>query len=668
MSPCSQCGASTVWDDDAASAICTVCGTLVDSSQSVLSSISDYQAASSSWNPSFLPNSTLKSLRNPNWLLAGQGKEARDRQNSVAMHEFINSLANILSVPTLSSRATTLFTQAMATGNFRWGRKAKLVAGACLSIALRESKRPDFLRDITFLLDQHYAHLTRVLSSVLSLLNVSLTSSDPFFHVPNLQSHLSSVIRDEVEAINLPPSLVTVIKPLSQISVTNICRSLSDLLARMSPSDPAPVTQIHGTACAIFMLALEAEARTTLPSLGELGACLAARCSVGKGLVMNRYKAIQGDIATMMEGIQWLDQYQKKNNGRAKVSKRLLVARGLPDVLAWQDEIWRKKIEDQGRPIVDLDCDCDEDVGLNDHEIDLANFACSHPTSVMPSTHELNIRPRKKQKTRHALSEASQFLLDPLSGSLPLSALSVKSSMTEHTHGNLQRKNEPQDLHTYLPLTSYILAAPLTALQSSKKPTRLQLLSVARGGASTSEVDDDELFEDGELEGLMRTEEEIQDLIEIWEREKLMEVESDQERRAHKTKNKAKIRCKGGKKNNENNRESFVGSKRVNTDALARFMADDYDDMRDDDSGDVVNVLGLGYSDDEDEDEDGQDNSMNGIMMQNAYSTLGPRRKPSPDTGQQPQDDSEVIVLQGWRPPSPDGSPHHESQYDQEYD
>lgn len=133
----------------------------------------------------------------------------------------------------------------MAAGNFRWGRKAKLVAGACLSIALRESKRPDFLRDIAFILDQQYAHLTRALSSVLSLLNVSLTSSDPFFHVPNLQSHLSSVIRDEVEAINLPPSLVTVIKPLDQTSVTNTCRSLSDLLARMSPLDLVAVTQIH---------------------------------------------------------------------------------------------------------------------------------------------------------------------------------------------------------------------------------------------------------------------------------------------------------------------------------------------------------------------------------------------------------------------------------------
>ncbi|KAK0483489.1 hypothetical protein IW261DRAFT_1674078 [Armillaria novae-zelandiae] len=667
MSPCSHCGASTVWDDDASSAICTVCGTLVDSSQSVLSSISDYQA---SWNPSFLPNSTLKSLRNPNWQLAGQGKEARDRQNSAAMHEFINSLANILSVPALASRATTLFTQAMAAGNFRWGRKAKLVAGACLSIALRESKRPDFLRDIAFILDQQYAQLTRALSSVLSLLNVSLTSSDPFFHIPNLQSHLSSVIRDEVEAINLPPSLVTVIKPLDQTSVTKTCRSLSDLLARMSPSDTVAVTQIHGTACAIFLLALEAEVRATLPSLGELGACLAARYSVGKGLVMNRYKAIQGDIATMMEGVQWLDQYQKKNNGRAKVSKRLLVARGLPDVLSWQDEIWRQKIEDQGRPILHLDCDCDEDVDLNDHEIDQANSASSHPNSVVLSARELDMRPRKKQKTRHALSEASQFLLDPLSGSLPLSALSVKPSITEYTRRNLQRKNESQDLHTYLPLTSYILAAPLTALQSSRKPTRLQLLSVARGGASPSEVDDNELFEEGELEGLMRSEEEIQDLIDIWEREKLMDVDSDQERQAQKAKDKAKIRNKGGNENKENNHESLVGSKRVNTDALARFMADDYDDMQDDSSQDVVNVLGLGYSDDEDEDEDedSRDNSINGIMMQNAYSALGYKRKPSPDTGQQPSDGSEVIILQGWRPPSPDGPSIHESRYDQEYD
>ena len=83
---CSQCGASTAWDDDVGSAVCTSCGSLTDPSQSVLISAQygnqNDTSERSLWDPS--ASTTLKSLRaGNNWDLAGQGKESRDRKNAV---------------------------------------------------------------------------------------------------------------------------------------------------------------------------------------------------------------------------------------------------------------------------------------------------------------------------------------------------------------------------------------------------------------------------------------------------------------------------------------------------------------------------------------------------------------------------------------------------------
>lgn len=64
------------------------------------------------------------------------------------MHEFIKSMAGSLSGASSAARAQAIFDQAMAKGSYRWGRKAKLVAGASLAIALREANKSDSLRDI----------------------------------------------------------------------------------------------------------------------------------------------------------------------------------------------------------------------------------------------------------------------------------------------------------------------------------------------------------------------------------------------------------------------------------------------------------------------------------------------------------------------------------------
>jgi len=81
---CGECGEPIVWHDDVGSAVCTACGTLVNSSCSVLTSHLDTADNSDRQYNNHLWNTTLKSIRrNDRWDLAGQGKEARDRKNNV---------------------------------------------------------------------------------------------------------------------------------------------------------------------------------------------------------------------------------------------------------------------------------------------------------------------------------------------------------------------------------------------------------------------------------------------------------------------------------------------------------------------------------------------------------------------------------------------------------
>lgn len=83
---CEECGANTEWDQDIGSAICLQCGTLADPTQSVLASHLEYNDVSGREYVPWLNIPGSSTLRGRNgWALAGQGKEARDRQNTVRL-------------------------------------------------------------------------------------------------------------------------------------------------------------------------------------------------------------------------------------------------------------------------------------------------------------------------------------------------------------------------------------------------------------------------------------------------------------------------------------------------------------------------------------------------------------------------------------------------------
>ncbi|EGN95447.1 hypothetical protein SERLA73DRAFT_186453 [Serpula lacrymans var. lacrymans S7.3] len=639
MTSCGECGAACVWDEDVCSAICTQCGTLSDPSQSLLSTHVEYSDTSAAQYPSssYSSSTTLKSIRSKNgWNLAGQGKEARDRKNAFAIHSFIKSLLTRLNYPGLSPRAIIIFTQAMSKGNYKWGRRAKLAAGASIAIALREAHKSDSLRDIAFLLDDSPISLSRAFTAVVSLLEFKLDSTDPSVHFLIIQAHLQSLLHSQSQStsISLLPEHGSLLKSLSFPSIIRIATSLSDILIGHVPVLPIAQLPTPPTACAILILALEAELRTSFPKLGEFSSVLASRFGFARGVVMSRYRTIYDLVEEWIREVPWLDHFEPKNKGhgkkaRAKVPKRSIVAGGLKDVIQFREEIWEKKFENQDKLNIalDVDSEVDEDedgeiINLDDPKVSTTMMAKNR---VMPDHVDTLTHPHKKRKTTHGtLGQACQFLLDPLSSALPPASSSATSQVSSHLVSPSSAQSPS--------LASYLLACS-PDLPLRNKPTRLQLLATARGGSDLNHVGDDELFEESEWEGIFRSEEEREKLQPLfmleWGEDDLVDKPDSYSEENAQTKKSSKGKGK----------EVARGANRINMDALERVL-------RGTDS-----LVEEGQSDDEYAGVDVGEYPSSPVLNTTGFTTT---------------DGAEEI--EAWRPLSPDGGGQGGvDRYDEEY-
>jgi transcription factor IIIB 90 kDa subunit len=485
------------------------------------------------------------------------------------MHDFIRSISTRLSNPGLSPRATTIFTQAMAAGHYRWGRRAKLTAGASIAIALRESHKPDSLRDITYLIDESFSSVSRAFTSVIALLQLDVPSSDLAFHLPSLQVHLHSLINPTPPPSPLPPALLKQISQLSLPSVMHTANSLCTLVNRLTSSLNRLTTP--PTSCAILILSLEAEARTSILHCGELSQLLAARFGLAKGIVVTRYKMVYDLIEEWIREVPWLDQFETKGKekGRSKVAKRIVVARGIKDVVQFQEEIWRKKIETQGKLHLELE-EGDDDDKSDDDTLSTTTASSSSKRMQAPGTSSGHTR--KKQKIgQRDLEDASQFLLNPLNSPLPAITDPSRPPSPSGSRSLAALITSPNSRSTtapLLPLTSYLLTASASTLSLSHIPSRLQLLAAQRVGGAEN-VRDDELFGEGELDGFLRSEDEVEQLRQVlgWEEGTNVEEESDSGAKMNKGPKRAMKQS---------------GTTRVDMDALAKLLQGDLDEDKND--------------------------------------------------------------------------------------
>ncbi|KAI6028852.1 hypothetical protein F5J12DRAFT_808150, partial [Pisolithus orientalis] len=540
---CPECGAECVVEDDGFK-VCTSCGHYEE--QTILAThVEHYNDPSSS-----------RAVRNrKGWDLAGQSKEARDKRNMTSMSIFINSVLTRLNNPGLSPRAQAIFAQAMAAGGYRWGRKAKLTAGASVAIALRESHKSDSLRDIAFLLDESRLSIARAFQSVVSLLNFSLSSTDPSVHFPALQTHLVSLIRPDsgsappTSATRLPVDLLATLTPLSLPAAIRTATSLAGIISAYVP--PLPITSLPTppTACALLILA--ARNRYT-----ELACALGSRFGLSGGVVSSRYKTIYDLIEVWIRDVPWLDQFPQKNKGRSrpKLPKRAVVAKGIKDVIQFREEIWKKQIDGQRKISLVIEPDPSE------NPAESASSSRSFVEYNVPeNSTDVRSQATKRRKIIHGSTyEACRFLLNPLS--FPTTSFRGSSSSREYP-GN---GTDAGDSNLDVSLATDLLTRPNEAeefftFQSKDPPTRLQLLALSRGGSAPQDISDEELFEQGELEGLFRSEEERDALIPLFELN-------------WGTQSSAKDSTPVSRQNKPIRTEPNRGARRINMEVLSRIL------------------------------------------------------------------------------------------------
>ena len=338
---------------------------------------------------------------------------------------------------------------------------------------------------------------------------------------------------------------------------------------------------------------------------------------------MQRYKTVYELVEKYVRDVPWLESHERKGKGRSKVAKRVVVARGLKDVVQFQEEIWRKQLESQERLVLDIETESTD----GDETSSVATSEHSDGMSVIPNQHvtrredDSTPQPKKARKTAHdrAVERTSQFLLQPLATRAPPVAATSAS---------------PQDEQKLL---EHFFTVDDSSLSHAfvQPPTRLQMLATSRGEEM---IDDEELFEDGEMEALMRNSDEIdilrRTIAQEWDISADGAPESGQRPK---------------KRKREDNTPPSPSSpikrtKRVNMDALARLLDPEthLDEVEvDDESGfdAFTDSWGLDFDDDTDNNERGH------IPFAMAY------------TG----DDEEI---EEWRPLSPGGGGFDEDRYD----
>jgi transcription factor IIIB subunit 2 len=205
---------------------------------------------------------------------------------------------------------------------------------------------------------------------------------------------------------------------------------------------------------------------------------------------MGRYRVLVDIIEADAARVPWLAGASA--TGSKRVPRRFWVAKAVLDVLQFHNELEQAEIAERGGPVgVDIEGEDEEDgvergnrgedetaldaqiakveLNMTDNRVSMSRAprGTHSPTGTAGPV-------RRYKKPRTTTTQAACFLLDPLAHGAPARAA--------------------------LAHTTYLLSSD-TATESAVLPTRLQLLAVERGNAEA--IHDDELFSDGELEGIV---------------------------------------------------------------------------------------------------------------------------------------------------------------------
>jgi len=474
--------------------------------------------------------STLRSIRGGRMLVGQDNKEMRDRRNMFSSHGFLRALLVRLNYPGLAPRATNLFNLAMKAGSYRWGNKAVLVAGASVAIALRESGKGETLEYLASLISVSPVSLSRIFLQIKSHLSLSLPPTDVILFFPPLLNYIKSLLADTTS--DIPPNLRNYFSEISLSSVLSLATSLAAITGNVGLAEHRHIPPV---ACALLLVAFEGHTAKAMPSLDVMATRLANQANVNaaKSTVLERYREIGRLVGDYKKRLPWFEQQRKTQSSKASTSTsgkqgklptvdRADNARWVKDVITFQEELWKtehaktKAKMESGTEKKGDTIDLVFEYGYWEEEEETTS-TLSGLMSPESSTSGQSTKRRRTEGTESAEVQPCRpaayvypdrgrnirYNRDVQAASTSLLAL---ESVADKVYAPIPETTpeQPQSFRAYLLSASVFPAmAP---------PSRLALLAAAKGEGS---IRDEELFEEGELEGFLRGETEVE---EIWRR------------------------------------------------------------------------------------------------------------------------------------------------------
>jgi len=144
--------------------------------------------------------------------------------------------------------------------------------------------------------------LCRTFTQINNLLALRVPPFDPLSLLPTLQSHLTSLVSSPT--CPLPQPTVKMLRSLPPMPVLQLATSLATLLNRLDEFSLGK--SLSPTACALFIVALEGQAASSLPSYATLAQELGKKVGARRDLVVGRYRDISKIIEEWMQEVPWI--------------------------------------------------------------------------------------------------------------------------------------------------------------------------------------------------------------------------------------------------------------------------------------------------------------------------------------------------------------------------
>ncbi|KAG8733207.1 hypothetical protein FRC11_007925 [Ceratobasidium sp. 423] len=482
---CPACGSHNLqFDDEVLSLLCTNCGNVVESNQSALDfSMTTEKGTGTNFGMGrALHNQSSTLVARSGRYLGSDTKEARWIRNLEATKSFLAAVTRNMRQTSCTERAQYIMEQAMRKGKFRWGQGAERVAGASICIALRETGKAESTREVAVHIQCRQDNLTRAYRRVATLLGIKIEPMDPALLVSSIWNYLQECLTASTPS-SFPTELSKFLSdliPLGQV-VLNLAHQLSNLTLRVSLTHGRQSTLV---ACALLMVSLSGEAGKPIPKPGVLASALATRFGGTARSIADRIREIERLIEDWRHELPWADTNLPTNSRKRTIK----VASWIKDVINFKDDLWSKQIEAVAHahysPSVGDESDEEED--------DTSSRTGSYCTTGSK---------RSSNGTQSTSSNKRAYLDRGYYDSGRPRAYVVEQS---------RGRPNPQ---------ATILASLLNPFSFSPTSTSSALDSTWGELKGSDNIADDDLFEEGELEGLMRSEDDVNALRDRWEAE-----------------------------------------------------------------------------------------------------------------------------------------------------